>query len=407
MKPRYSPIIWALASVLPLYAQSTQSSILGTVTDSSGAPMANAAVTIRNEGTNFVREFKTDDAGDYRVSGLEAGFYEVKIAITGFKTYSQTRIDLASAQAKRVDAKLEVGDIASTVTVEGGTSQVETETVTLSNLKTARDFGQLPLSVFGRGWANITNVTAGVQSTNGIEVNGARDTANNFTADGISVNDMINSRNTANGFSGDIETFQEIKILTANSSAEYAQVAQFAAVSKAGGNAPHGTLYWGNFNSKFSSRSWADRVPVSFTNHNMFAINGGGPVVIPKLYDGRDKTFFFVSYSGARYRVGNRQFTIVPTPAMRSGDFSALLPTIQLVDPLNGGAAFPGNRIPANRISPVARSPRSSRISSTPIRISPVKVRSGSPTTSMPIRAARSTPTSTPSASITRSARRI
>jgi len=344
----------ALSALLPLYAQSTQSSLLGTVTDSSGAPMANAAVTIRNEGTNFVREFKTDDSGDYRVSGLEAGFYEVKVAATGFRGFSQTRIDLASAQIKRIDVKLEVGDIASTVTVEGGTSQVETETVTLSNLKTARDFAQLPLSVFGRGWANITNVTAGVQSTSGFEVNGARDTANNFTADGISVNDMVNSRNTANGFSGDIETFQEIKILTANSSAEYAQVAQFAAVSKSGTNSPHGSLYWGNFNSKFSSRSWADRVPVSFTNHNMFAMNGGGPMYIPKVYDGRDKTFFFVSYSGARYRVGNRMFTIVPTPAMRSGDFSAL-PGVTLVDPLNGGAPFSGNRIPANRISPVSQ----------------------------------------------------
>src|SRR6185295_10537677 len=211
----------------------------------------------------------------------------------------------------RIDLKLELGDVATTVTVEGGSSQIETETVSLSNVKTSRDFAQLPLSVFGRGWANITNVTAGVQSTSGFEVNGARDTANNFTADGISVNDMISSRNTANGFSGDIETFQEIKILTANSSAEYAQVAQFAAVSRSGTNSPHGSLYWGNFNSNFSARAWSDRAPPSFVNHNMFAVNGGGPVFIPKLYDGRNRTFYFVSYSGARYRVGNRLYMIV------------------------------------------------------------------------------------------------
>jgi hypothetical protein len=348
-------VIGALAAVAPLSAQSTQSSILGTVSDPTGAPVANATVSVRNEGTNAAREFKTGDSGDYRVSGLEAGFYEVKITVTGFRMYTQTRIDLASAQIKRIDVKLEVGDVTTSVTVEGGTSQVETETVTLSNLKTARDFAQLPLSVFGRGWANITNVTAGIQSTSGFEVNGARDTANNFTADGISVNDMIGSRNTANGFSGDIETFQEIKILTANTSAEYAQVAQFAAVSKSGTNAPHGSFYWGNFNSKFSSRSWADRQPVSFTNHNMFAVNGGGPVFIPGLYNGKDKTFFFASYSGARYRVGNRRFTIVPTPAMRGGDFSALTGQINLVDPLAGGTPFSGNRIPASRISSVSQ----------------------------------------------------
>ncbi len=277
------------------------------------------------------------------------------VAAAGFKTFSQTQIDLTSAQTKRIDARLEVGDVATTLTVEGGTTQVETETVTLSNLKTSRDFAQLPMSVFGRAWANITNVTAGIQSTNGYEVNGARDTANNFTADGISVNDMVSSRNTANGFSGDIEAFQEIKILTANTSAEYAQVAQFLAVSKSGANAPHGGFYWGNFNSATQARSWADRQPVSFTNHNMFAGSGGGPVVIPKLYNGKDKTFFFASYSGARYRIGNRTYSIVPTPAMRQGNFSALNGLITVVDPLNNRTPFPNNTLPANRINSVSQ----------------------------------------------------
>jgi hypothetical protein len=337
-----------------LTAQFTQSSIVGTVTDATGAPVNDAVVTVRNEGTNATRTIKTEAGGDYRVSGLEAGFYQVTVSLPGFKTFEQTRIDVVSGQNKRVDVQLEVGEVSTRVTVEGGLTQVDTESATLSNLKTARDFAELPLSVFGRGWANITNVTAGVQSASGFEVNGARDTANNFTADGISVNDMISSRNTANGFSGDIETFQEIRILTSNSSAEYAQVAQFAAVSKAGTNSPHGSLYWGNFNSAFSARSWADRQPVSFTNHNMFALNGGGPVYIPRIYDGRNRTFFFASYSGARYRVGNRLFRIVPTQAMRQGDFSELAGRINLVDPLNGGQPFPGNRIPQNRLSPVA-----------------------------------------------------
>jgi hypothetical protein len=338
----------------PLLAQYTQGSILGAVRDATGSTVPNADVTVRNEGTNFIRSIQTDDNGDYRVAGLEAGFYAVTVTAPGFKTFEQTRVDLVSGQAKRVDVRLEIGEVTTTIKVEGGLTQIETETASLSNLKTAQDFGQLPLSVFGRGWANITNVTAGVQSASGFEVNGARDTANNFTADGISVNDMISSRNTANGFSGDIETFQEIRILTANSSAEYPQVAQFAAVSKAGTNDLHGTLYWGNFNSNFSARAWSDRQPPSFVNHNMFAVNGGGPVVLPKIYDGRNKTFFFVSYSGARYRVGNRLNIIVPTAAMRRGDFSGL-PGITLVDPLNGGQPFPNNIIPENRISPVAR----------------------------------------------------
>lgn len=337
-----------------LHAQSTQSSIGGTVRDATGAPVPNAKVDVLNEGTNFTRSITTDEAGDYRISGLETGFYAVTVALSGFKSFEQKRIDVVSGQAKRVDIQLEVGDVSSRVTVEGGLTQVDTESASISNLKTARDFGQMPLSTQGRAWSNITNVTAGVQSNSGFEVNGARDTANNFTADGISVNDMISSRNTANGFSGDIETFQEIKIITSNSSAEYAQIAQFSAVSKAGTNNPHGTLYWGNFNSAFSARAWSDRQPVSFTNHNMFALNGGGPVYIPKVYDGRNKTFFFASYSGARYRIGNRLYLVVPTAEMRQGDFSQFAGRVNLVDPLNGGQPFPGNRIPQNRLSPVS-----------------------------------------------------
>jgi len=357
--PRALPAIliaaYGFLGLQGLLAQSIQSTILGTVTDSAGAMVPGATVTVRNEGTNFSQTATTGADGGYRMAGLQTGFYQVTVSAPGFKTFSQTRIDLSSAQIKRIDAKLEVGDVATTMTVEGGSTQVETETVTLSNIKTSRDFAQLPMSVFGRAWANITNVTAGIQSTNGYEVNGARDTANNFTADGISVNDMVSSRNTANGFSGDIEAFQEIKILTANTSAEYAQVAQFLAVSKSGTNTLHGGLYWGVFNSKFSARSWADRLPVSFTNHNMFAGSGGGPVVIPKLYDGRDKTFFFVSYSGARYRIGNRSYSIVPTAAMRQGNFSALNGLITLVDPLSNRTPFANNTLPASRISSVAQ----------------------------------------------------
>jgi uncharacterized membrane protein len=171
-----------------LFGQATQGSILGSVTDPTGAGVPGATVTVKNDGTNFIRTMTTDESGDYRVAGIEPGIYRVTVTATGFKGFEQTRIDLASSQAKRIDVKLEVGEVATTVTVEGGVTQIETETASLSNLKTARDFGQLPLSVFGRGWANITNVTAGIQSASGFEVNGARDTANNFTADGISVN---------------------------------------------------------------------------------------------------------------------------------------------------------------------------------------------------------------------------
>jgi hypothetical protein len=346
--------VFTLSLTTGLRAQAIQGSILGTVTDSTGAAIPGAKVEVKNEGTNFVRTITTNATGDYRVAGLEPGSYEVTVAQPGFKTFQQTKVDLALNQIKRVNAVLEVGELTTTVTVEGGTSQVETETATLSNLKTGRDYTQLPLSIFGRGWANVTNVVAGVQSKSGFEVNGARDTGNNFTSDGISVNDIISSRNTANGFSGEVEFIQEVKVMTSNNSAEFPQVAQFAAVSKSGTNELHGSLYWGNFNSKFSARRWQDTGKPSFTNHNMFAITSGGPVYLPGLYDGRDKTFYFFSYGGARYRIGNRGFYNIPTPAFREGDFSALAGQITIVDPLNG-VPFSGNKIPADRISSVSK----------------------------------------------------
>ena len=240
---RLTAAFTALIFLIPIaHAQSTQSSILGNVTDGTGGIVAGATVTVRNEGTGFSRSSPVSETGDYRLTGLEAGMYQLTVTAAGFKAYLQRQIDLAGSQIKRVDAKMEVGEVTTTITIDGQTGQVETETASLSNLKTSRDFAQLPLSPFGRGWANITNVTAGVQSAAGFMVNGARATANNFTSDGISANDMVSSRNTANGFSGDIETFQEIKVITANSSAEYAQVAQFVAVSKQGGNAFRGSL---------------------------------------------------------------------------------------------------------------------------------------------------------------------
>lgn len=353
--------LW-LAILRPsLGAQATQSVILGTVTDASGAVVPGAQVTVRNEGTTVERVMHTNDTGDYRVAGLEVGSYEVRVQFAGFRVFRQTRVDLSLTQVKRVDATLEVGEVGSVVTVEGGTSQIETETAMLSNIKNARHFNQLPMSSFGRSAFNVIVVAAGVSAERGIEVNGARDSGNNFTSDGISVNSLINSRQSANNFSGDIEVFQEVKILTANNSAEYAQVANFAAVTKAGTNTLRGSVYWGNFNSATQARAWRDLQDPPFVNHNMFALTNGGPVVIPGIYNGRGKTFYFFSYGGARFRTGNRQRTIVPTEAFKRGDFSALLSDqipeaqrIQLVDPVSGDP-FPNNVIPSNRISPVSR----------------------------------------------------
>jgi hypothetical protein len=338
-----------------LQAQSTESSLLGNVRDSAGAVVPGAKVTLTNQGTDDVRRQTTDTAGDYRFSGILAGQYSVAVEAPGFKTRLVKDISVDLSQIRRVDATLEVGDVSTTVTVEGGSGgHIDTESAVLSVITTAQDFAELPMSVYGRSWVNIAKVSAGVQTASGVEVNGGRDTANNFTADGLSANDIVSSRQTPNGFSGDIEAFQEMQVTTANNSAEYAQIAQFAAISKSGQNTEHGSVFFSNYNNHLSARSWQNPTSVpGFENYNQFSVTNGGPVYLPHLYNGKDKTFYFFTYGGARYRTNAESDISVPTAAFRSGDFSALLGSIPILDPTTG-KQFTGNIIPASRISPVA-----------------------------------------------------
>src|SRR2546426_9772853 len=148
----------------PAQGQAIQSTLLGTVTDPSGAVVTGATVTVKNEGTNFERTMVTDENGDYRIVGLEVGTYQVSVSAPSFKTFVRSRIVLDSSQIKRVDSSLEVGEATSTVTVVGDVGQLETETSSLSNVKTAQDFVQLPQSIFGRVWPSVVFTTAGVQS---------------------------------------------------------------------------------------------------------------------------------------------------------------------------------------------------------------------------------------------------
>jgi Carboxypeptidase regulatory-like domain len=349
------------------FAQSIQGSILGTVTDQKGAVVPSATVIVVNRDTMFQRTVVTDSTGHYRVASLEPGNYTVAASLAGFNRWESEPFQLSANQIQRIDITLELGSTRTTVNVSAAAgTAVETETATLSNVHTPAEFTELPMSVFGRSIFNVNVVTAGVQSTSGIEVNGARDTANSFTIDGVGKDDIVSSRQAPNNLEVDIDGLQELRVQTSNNSAEYGQVAQFIAVSKSGGNHVHGSVFWGNFNSYFSTRDFFDTTSQkpSFTNNNEFAVTFGGPVVIPKLYNGKDKTFFFFTYGGQRYRIGARSYGTVPTAAFRQGDFSSLLagpnPVI-IKDPQTGTPGdpstwqpFTGNIIPTGRISGVS-----------------------------------------------------
>ena len=300
----------AVGMFQPCFAQSVQGTVLGLVTDAKGAVIPKATVEVINRDTSFTRTVTTDSTGHYRVPGLEPSTYAVEVSFAGFKKWSSDPFTLVTSQIRRVDVTLEVGSTTTTVTVSAGAgTAVETETASLSNLHGSREFTQLPQSIYGRSFANVAKVTAAVQGANGqFVVNGAPDSANNFTLDGVTTMDLASTRVSPDNFDIDIDGIQTLKVQTANNSAEYGQVAQFSAYSKAGTNQYHGSGWWGNFNSYFSTRDFFDTTSQkpSFTNNNEMAGTIGGPVRIPGLYNGKDKTFFFFSYGGQRYRVGAR-----------------------------------------------------------------------------------------------------
>jgi len=367
-------ILCSLATgiVQPCFAQSVQGTILGVVRDQKGAVIPGAMVQVINRDTSFTRTVTTDATGHYRVPGLEPSTYAVEVTFKGFKKWQSDPFSLVVNQIRRIDAKLQVGSTTTTVTVSAGAgTAVETETASTSTLHTSREFAELPMSIYGRSFVNIAKNTAALQNANGqYVVNGATDHSNNFTLDGVSTMDMGNTRVSPDNFDIDVDGIQALKVQTANNSAEYGQVAQFTAYSKAGTNQYHGSLYWNNYNSYFSTRDFFDYTSQkpTFTNSNEFAGTIGGPVNIPGLYKGKDKTFFFFSYGGMRYRYGNRGYMSVPTSAFRNGDFSALLSPaaggtpIQLLQPNSGPTPsdpttwlpFAGNIIPSSQISSVS-----------------------------------------------------
>lgn len=202
----------------PCFGQAVQGTVLGVVTDSKGAVIPNAKVEVINRNTSFTRSVTTDNTGHYRVPGLEPSTYAVEVTFAGFKKWVSDPFSLVTAQIRRVNVTMEVGSTRTTVTVSAGAgTAVETETASLSNLHGSQEFSQLPMSIYGRSFANVAAVTAAVQNANGqFVVNGSPDNANNFTLDGITTMDIANTRVSPDNFDIDIDGIQSLKVQTAN-----------------------------------------------------------------------------------------------------------------------------------------------------------------------------------------------
>jgi Carboxypeptidase regulatory-like domain/TonB dependent receptor-like, beta-barrel len=335
--------------------QTTFGSITGVVTDPSGAVVPGVTVSVTNEGTGLDRKVVTSSGGVFNVPNLDVGTYRVTVTAPGFATYERSGLVLSSNQVLNIDASLKL-ETASTVTeVQAATPAISTETSSLSDVKSNQVLQQLPLEMSrhaaDKGFYTYTFLSTGtssVTSTSIPVINGVRTQSGTLpTMDGIAVTAYSGG---ASPVQPSFEAIQEVNVLTANPSAEFAVAANYTVVTKSGTNDFHGTAFY-NYNSHvLNSRNFfATERPLRV--YNNFGASLGGPIK-------KNKLFFFGDYEGSREAARRLMTANVPLVPWRSGDFSGFATTI--VDPTNLGSdgrptPFPGNRIPESRISPVSK----------------------------------------------------
>ncbi len=348
-----------------LFAQGgATGTILGTVTDTSGAIVPNVKVTITNTATNVAFHTVTSSAGDYQASSLNPGTYTVVAEIKGFQKSQTTPFVLAVDQKVRIDLAMKPGAVTETMEVTAQAVELDTDSAAVSQLVSQQQVEELPLD--GRNFVQLLFIGAGAvtiggeQGTmrqgegNAISVNGGRPEGNNFTLDGL-VNTDAAMETPAVILSQD--AIQEVKVQSGVYPAEYGfSAAQVNIVSKGGTNKLHGAAFESDRNNAFdalpfpTANTFITSTPTTnaVLKLNQFGFVADGPVKIPHLYDGRNKTFWMANYEGWRMNNGSLLEESVPNPATLTGDFSAetypALPTTTV----NGNpVALPGGPLPA------------------------------------------------------------
>lgn len=347
----------------------TQGEITGLVTDPKGEVTPGANVSVTNKATGAVRKVTTNGEGLYAFPSLPPGPYVLKVELNGFKISLVDNIQLEVQQTARLDVTLEVGQVGETVTVDSAAATLNTENGTLGTVIENRIVTDLPLN--GRQYLNLVALTpnanvlapsagqagarqGGERAQQSISAGGQRIFFNYYTLDGV--NNMDVNFNTYVALPS-IDAIQEFKIQVGVYPAEYGhQSTQVNVLTKSGGNAYHGTLFEFLRNDKFDANQYQFTAakPKNPFKWNDYGFEVDGPVRIPYLFNGKDKLFFMGNYEALRRKQSVLNPFTVPTTKMFAGDFSELLPSTIIYDPLTG-LPFAGNIIPANRIDPISQ----------------------------------------------------
>ncbi len=340
------------------FAQSTYGTILGTVKDPGGNVVVGAKILLTNQGTSAQRNAVTDGSGNYVLPNLEQGTYELTIQATGFAETRDTSLILQARETMRVDGALKVANQSQSVTVDAGAATViNTDVSNLVETKTSIELTDLPVALTSRALGSTSPMTTlttqpGVQTdqSGNISVGGVAPSMLSMTLDGLSTMGTRAGAPLTELFPS-FNGIEEIRVSEFNNSAEYGGISDIATVSKSGSNKYHGGFYENWENRDITAKNTFSLVKPAL-NMNDFGAYAGGPLSIPRLYDGRDRTFFFGSYEGLRLPSTTTVVESVPSLALRSGDLSVY--SGQIYDPYTG-AAYMNNQIPGNQINSVSK----------------------------------------------------
>ncbi len=392
-----------------LQAQTNEGILTGTVVDQTGGAVEGAQITARNESTGNTLTTVTGPGGGFRFPSIPIGLYDVTSTQTGFSSAIQTGVNVSISTTTSINMTMQVGKAEQTVTVQADATTIQTQSSDIGTVITAKQQVELPLALGGVGalrspeaFAFLAPGTSGpgtANSNNGVfisKIGGGQNFGNEVLLDGSSI------LRTENGSSFDeaapsVEAISEFRVITSTLPAMYGRTTGGIEVfgTKSGTNAFHGTAYDILQNEDLNANSWFNNgYAASCTpqpgcqgqyarpidKKNDYGVNLGGPVWIPKIYNGKNKTFFFFNWEQYRQNLGGTNTSILPTTAERAGDFSSTLNTSvnygtnpctgqpiyqgQIFDPNTtatgpGGlpcrTPFPGNKIPTNRISAVSQ----------------------------------------------------
>jgi hypothetical protein len=371
-----STIIFLLASSTVALAQFEAGSVAGTVKDDSGAVIPNAAVEVRNVATGVVRSVATSGGGQFDFVAVAPGQYSATAKLKGFRDHTLS-FQLSVGQRLDLDMVLTIGEATEAVTVNTTQQTVETASSEIGNVRTQQQVQDLPLN--SRNFTQLVGLSPGVnlrgnsnnsqalgytsgRGTNGAIINGNPGEETLYLFDGIqSVNNDIG----AVIFFPPVDAIQEFKVQTSGATAAYGGSPAIINVTfRSGTNAFHGTAYEFLRNSALDAKNYFDNhsLPIVPFHMNEFGANLSGPVILPHLFNGRNKLFFFMDYEGKRVDQAQTYTSTVPTAAFRTGDFSALMPSTGCTAVKSGSCLsipgtstlLPNNQIPQNMIDPTA-----------------------------------------------------